>query len=171
MEVFVEAFVGNDRDTGFLKSFNIPGMVLMNVRHERVFHWLRRDRFDLSEKIVIKLLTQVLRVDEEDALICHANRGVAAAVDNHVDAWLDLFDRLGSRRLRAAATLCAARITAATLCAARITAALTAGRPLAPRRRLLTLRTLGHRNERCRCQRDSHRNKDRDPFSLRHLSS
>src|SRR5262249_46152822 len=151
----------NDRDTGFLKSVNIPGMVLMNVRHERVFHWLRRDRFDLSEKIVIKLLTQILRVDEEDALICHANRGVAAAVDNHVEARLDLFDRLGSRRMRATATLCAARITAA----------LTAGGRLAPRGRLLTLRTLRHRNERCRCQRDGHRNKDRDPFSLRHLSS
>src|SRR5262245_15179652 len=139
MQVFVEAFVGDNRNTSLLKSLNISGVVLMNVRDERVLHGLRRYRLNLSEKVVIKLLTQVFRVDEEDALICHANRRISTTVYNHINARLDLFDSLGSRCLLAAAGLGAARIPARSLSFA--TTALATGGPLPAGRRLLTLRS------------------------------
>src|SRR5262249_5911481 len=147
-----------------------------HVRDERVLHGLWSYRLNLREKIVVKLLTQVFRVDEQYALICHANRRVSTTVYNHVNAWLDLFDGLGSGGwLLAAAALSTTRITAPLCIAAWSlsfgTTALPTGRALPAGRRLLTLRSLCHRNERCRCQRDSHRKGDCDRFFLRHWSS
>jgi hypothetical protein len=77
-------------------------MVLVDVSHERILHGLRRDGLNLRDEIVIELISEVLRVDKDNALIRYANSRVAAGSRNHVDAGLDLLDRLG-RRLSATA--------------------------------------------------------------------
>src|SRR5262249_6514687 len=178
MQIFVETLVDDNGNTCLLKSLNISGVVLMNVRDERVLHGLWRHRLNLREKIGIKLLTQVFRVNEQDALIRHANRRVSTTVYNHINARLDLFDGLGRRCLLAARALGALGtpcVTATLRIAARslsvATAAFATGRPLPARRGLLTLRSLCDRNERWRRQRDSYRKRDRDRFFFRHWSS
>ena len=159
MEVLIQAFICDDLRARFFEAFDIPRVVLMNVRHDRVLHRLRRDSLNLSDEIVIELIAEVLRINENHALIRDADRGVASGAGNHVDAWLDLFDHLALRlRGAAAAGLSAACIaTASTACVAATALAVTARSSLsvaapAATAWLLTLRGLPYRNERRRCQ-------------------
>src|SRR5215471_13688599 len=88
----------------------------MNVRDEHVLYGLRRHRFDLSNKIVIKLFAKVFTVDHNHARVRNANSRISTGPRNHVDARFDLFDHLRLLCWRSAApalSLSTTRITAA----------------------------------------------------------
>src|SRR5205814_8809834 len=61
-------------------------------------------RLYLRHQVVVEHVTQVLGVDEDDALIGDTHCGVAAGARHHVEPRFDLLDRLGLslRRLAAA---------------------------------------------------------------------
>ena len=84
MKILVKTLIRDDLGSCFFEPFDIPGVILMNVRDEHVLYGLRRHRFDLSNKIVIKLFAKVLTVDHNHARVRNANSRIPTGPRNHV---------------------------------------------------------------------------------------
>ncbi len=78
--------------SSFDEASDVAGMILVHVGDEHEFHRLIGDRLDLRHEVVVRLIAQVLRVDENDALVRHAHGAVAAEAGDHVKAGLDHLD-------------------------------------------------------------------------------